>query len=168
MSPLALVFIFLFLRSRSASQAGPADEVASQDWEEGGEAEPSQDSYVGMERGDEELLLPSAPLKLPCQEDEDFLSALDKMINENIAESKNIIRDKNSLTVVTAPLTTSKAKKTWEQLQDEGKEDETRVQVMIMLRKGGGGAGKIAKGISVSADSQLGEQFLLRDEREAR
>ena len=29
------------------------------------------------------------------QEDEDFLSALDRMVNENITESKNIIRDKN-------------------------------------------------------------------------
>ena len=38
---------------------------------------------------------------------------------------------------------------------------------MVMLRKGGGG-GKVSKGISVSADSELGEQFIAREEQEAR
>ena len=55
-------------------------------------------------------------------------------------------------------------------MQEEGEEDESRVQVVIMLRKGGGktGGGAVTKGISVSADSQLGEQFIAREEREAR
>ena len=39
-----------------------------------------------------------------------------------------------------------------------------------MLRKGGASnnASKITKSISVSAESNLGEQFLAREEREAR
>ncbi len=36
-----------------------------------------------------------------------------------------------------------------------------------MLRKGPGG-GRITKGIAVPAESQLGEQFIAREEREAR
>ena len=92
------------------------------------------------------------------------------MVNENITESKNMLRDKNSLAAVSAPISTQKGKKNWEQLQEEGEEDESRVQVVIMLRKGGGktGGGAVTKGISVSADSQLGEQFIAREEREAR
>lgn len=132
----------------------------------------SQDSEdEGVEQGDEELLLPSAPVKLSCKEDDDFLADLDRMVNENISESKNLLRDKNTLATVSAPISTQKGKKNWEQLQEEGEEDESKVQVMIMLRKGGGKTGgvtKITKGISVSADSQLGEQFIAREEREAR
>jgi hypothetical protein len=41
------------------------------------------------------------------------------------------------------------------------------VQVVVMLRKGPGG-GRITKGIAVPAESQLGEQFIAREEREAR
>jgi len=164
-------------RSRSASQAAPMDEwddregpgrSQDQDMEEG--PGDSQDSEGGVEQGDEELLLPSAPVKQQCKEDDDFLSALDKMVNENISESRNIIRDKNSLINISAPMSTSKAKKTWEQLQEEGStEEESQVHVMLMLRKGGGGGGgKVSKGISVSADSELGEQFIAKEERETR
>ena len=45
-----------------------------------------------MEEGDENLLVPTQPKFEPCPEDDDFLAALDKMVNENIAESKNLGR----------------------------------------------------------------------------
>ena len=148
-------------------------------WDEEQHLAHSQDTGdEGVEQGDEELVLPSAPARIPCQEDEDFLAALDKMVNDNITESRSLLRDRNHLTNLTAPISTSKSKKTWEQLQEENsddKEDEGKVQVMVMLRKGGtsggqgsGGGSKITKGITVSADSQLGEQFLAREEKEAR
>merc|ERR1740128_881211 len=166
-------------RSRSASQAA-VSAAMEDDWPEddvetaGAGATVSQEEddseAMEVEQGDEELLLPSAPVKVECQEDDDFMSALDQMINENITESKNLARDKSSLLSVTAPISSGKGKKTYEQLQEEGGDDDTdedgagKVEVRVMLRKGGG---KTAKGISVSANSQLGEQFTLRDQREA-
>jgi len=51
-------------------------------------------------------------------------------------------------------------------LQEEQVEQEENVQVVVMLRKGG--KATTAKGISVSADSMLGEQFLAREEKEQR
>jgi len=168
-------------RSRSASQAA-VSAAMEDDWPEddvetaGADAVVSQEEddseAMEVEQGDEELLLPSAPVKVECQEDDDFMSALDQMINENITESKNLARDKSSLLSVAAPISSGKGKKTYEQLQEEGGggDDDTdddgagKVEVRVMLRKGGG---KTAKGISVSANSQLGEQFTLRDQREA-
>ena len=70
-----------------------------------------------MEEGDEELALPTAPVRVACPEDEDFLAALDRMVNENISEAKAMQRDKSSLTQLTAPVSSGKGKKTWEQLQ---------------------------------------------------
>jgi len=155
----------------SASQAAQADEWDDRDRsQDNDEIDPGEEEAGrSVEQGDEELLLPAAPLRHQCKEDEDFLSALDRMVNENITESKNIIRDKNSMNTISAPVSTSKTKKTWEQIQEEGGsvEEEAQVHVMVMLRKGGGG-GKVSKGISVSADSELGEQFIAREEQEAR
>ena len=35
-------------------------------------------------------MVPTRPSYQACAEDEDFLAALDKMVNENIAESKSV------------------------------------------------------------------------------
>ena len=51
-----------------------------------------------MEEGEENLAVPTQPKYEPCPEDDDFLAALDKMVNENIAESKNLGRKDLSLT----------------------------------------------------------------------
>ena len=45
-----------------------------------------------MEEDEENLAVPTVPKYEPCPEDDDFLAALDKMVNENIAESKNVGR----------------------------------------------------------------------------
>lgn len=125
-----------------------------------------------IEEGEEDLVLPSAPVNIHCQEDDDFMAALDKMVNESITENKNMIRDKGNMTNVSAPPGINKSKKTYEQIQEEGRGDEDenekgKVQVMVMLRKGGGG-GKLTKSINVSSESELGEQFIAREESEAR
>ena len=39
--------------------------------------------------------------------------------NENIAESKNVVRDKNVMSSMTGPVSGAKGKKNWEQLQQE-------------------------------------------------
>jgi hypothetical protein len=72
-----------------------------------------------VEEGDEDLLVPTAPVRVACPEDEEFLAALDRMVNENISEAKTMQRDKANLAQLTAPvsLSSGKAKKTWEQLQ---------------------------------------------------
>ena len=66
-----------------------------------------------MEEGDEDLLVPTRPSHQACPEDDDFLAALDKMVNENIAESKNVMSS------MTGPVSGAKGKKNWEQLQQE-------------------------------------------------
>ena len=43
-------------------------------------------------------MVPTKPDFQPCPEDDDFMAALDKMVNENIAESKNIGEPKKYLT----------------------------------------------------------------------
>jgi len=125
-----------------------------------------------IEEGEEDLVVPSAPANIHCQEDDDFMAALDKMVNESITESKNMIREKANMTNVSAPPGINKSKKTYEQIQEEGHADEDedekgKVQVMVMLRKGAGG-GKLTKSINVSSESELGEQFIAREQSEAR
>jgi len=149
-------------RSRSVSQAGGRME---EDWDEDEEeegVEPSSQEAVEVESGDEDFMVPQNPAFTPCDEDDEFLSCLDKMVNDNISDSRNLSRDKNLMTSLTAPVSTVKGKKTWDQLQEEGEGED--VQVVVMLRKGP--SGKQTKGISVPAYSQLGEQLLRREEVE--
>ena len=84
-------------RSRSVSQAGGVFDdghgdhsvAYDDDWEHDS---PSQEESktVEVDEGEENLLVATKPEYKPCAEDEDFLAALDKMVNENIAENKNI------------------------------------------------------------------------------
>ena len=48
------------------------------------------ESVQEIEEGEENLIIPTQPKFEPCPEDDDFLAALDKMVNENIAESKTV------------------------------------------------------------------------------
>jgi len=168
-------------RSRSVSQAAMFEtdgvEYDGEEWDRGeGDREDrdqegmldsqNSDEVLEVDEGEEDMMVPSIPVFQPCPEDDDFLAALDKMVNENISESKNLVRDKNTLASMTAPVSSGKGKKNWEQLQEEQVEQEDNVQVVVMLRKGG--KATTAKGISVSADSMLGEQFLAREEKEQR
>ena len=105
-----------------------------------------------MEEGDEDLAVPTRPSHQACPEDDDFLAALDKMVNENIAESKNAgeikslikhiltlicnwysVRDKNVMSSMTGPVSGAKGKKNWEQLQQES-EASDGVQVSNQLQ----------------------------------
>jgi len=172
-------------RSRSASQAamyeegiegdddkeegGDEDErEEAGDWvdqDDGGLSQEGSERVLEVEEGDEDIAIPTAPVFNPCPEDDDFLAALDKMVNDNITESKAVSRDKANFSTMTAPVASGKGKKTWEQLQEEGEgEKAANVQVVVMLRKGGKAA--TTKGITVSADSMLGEQFIAKEELE--
>merc|ERR1719445_2629637 len=93
-----------------------------------------------LEEGEENLMINTKPRFEPCPEDDDFLAALDKMVNENIAESKNVVRDKSSMAGMSVPVSSGRSKKNWEQLQQEDQEEAagaSGVQVVLMLRKGG-------------------------------
>lgn len=72
------------------------------------EAEPEQVS--------ESLAIPSGPRKVECPEDQEFLSALDKMVSENIQER---IREpvKAGNVDISVPMVVRSNKKTYEQLQ---------------------------------------------------
>ena len=84
---------------RSVSQAGG---VYDDEWDRGDHDDDQRysqddrrhsqddDDEVEVEEGEENLVIPTKPEYQPCAEDDDFLAALDKMVNENIAESKTI------------------------------------------------------------------------------
>lgn len=85
---------------------------------------------------DSELVaaLPSAPKRVHCQEDDDFLSALDRMVSDNIQDR---MRDavKPQQVDISVPLHVKSTKKTYEQLQ-EVPSDSSTVDFVLMLRKG--------------------------------
>ena len=65
-------------------------ETPSQDEEEEEEEDHAEEDVQELEEGEENLMINTKPRFEPCPEDDDFLAALDKMVNENIAESKNV------------------------------------------------------------------------------
>ena len=65
-------------------------ETTSQDEEEEEEEDHAEEDVQELEEGEENLMINTKPRFEPCPEDDDFLAALDKMVNENIAESKNV------------------------------------------------------------------------------
>lgn len=73
-------------------------------------------SEADQEPVSESLALPSGPKKVDCPEDEDFLSALDKMVSENIQER---IREpvKTGYVDISVPTILKSNKKTYDQLQ---------------------------------------------------
>ena len=90
-----------------------------------------------LESGEEDLVVAQAPSYVPSTEDDEFLASIDKMVNKNINDSKNLLRDKSQLTSLTAPVSTVKGKKNWDQLQEEdgAGEDGQDVQVELWIFK---------------------------------
>ena len=78
------------LRQETPSQEEEEDgEEEEEEGEEEEEEEPGEE-LEEVEEDEENLAVPTVPKYEPCPEDDDFLAALDKMVNENIAESKNV------------------------------------------------------------------------------
>lgn len=79
------------------------------------EVEP-ETSEAEQEQVSESLAIPSGPRKVDCPEDEDFLSALDKMVSENIQERmREPVKAGN--VDISVPVVLKSNKKTYEQLQ---------------------------------------------------
>lgn len=79
------------------------------------EAEP-ETSEAEQEQVSESLAIPSGPKRMDCPEDDDFLSALDKMVSENIQERmREPVKAGN--VDISVPVVLKSNKKTYEQLQ---------------------------------------------------
>ncbi|XP_015594730.1 regulator of nonsense transcripts 2 [Cephus cinctus] len=89
---------------------------------------------VIMDASELDAALPAGPRRVNCPEDDDFLSALDKMVSDNIQDR---MRDsvKPQQVDISVPLHVKSTKKTYEQLQ-EGPSDTTTMDFVLMLRKG--------------------------------
>lgn len=78
--------------------------------------------------------LPAGPRRMSCPEDDDFMSALDKMVSDNIQDR---MRDsiKPQQIDISVPLHVKSTKKTYEQLQ-KSPSDNSTMNFVLMLRKG--------------------------------
>lgn len=65
----------------------------------------------------ESLAIPQGPKKMDCQEDIEFLSALDKMVSENIQERMKEPVKAGNVDISVPVVLKSNIKKTYEQLQ---------------------------------------------------
>jgi regulator of nonsense transcripts 2 len=92
-------------------------------------------SEAEQEQVSESLAIPSGPRKVDCPEDEEFLSALDKMVSENIQERmREPVKAGN--VDISVPVVLKSNKKTYEQLQDSPETDRNKIGFVLMVRKG--------------------------------
>ncbi|XP_012286049.1 regulator of nonsense transcripts 2 [Orussus abietinus] len=105
--------------------------------------------------------LPSGPKRVNCPEDDDFLSALDKMVSDNIQDR---MRDsvKSQQVDISVPLHVKSTKKTYEQLQ-EGPSDNTTVDFVLMVRKGNK---QQYKNLAVPVSSELAMNLRNREQEQ--
>lgn len=101
---------------------------------------------------------------MSCQEDNDFLSALDKMVSDNIQDR---MRDsvKPQQVDISVPLHVKSTKKTYEQLQEAEKPatDSSTVDFVLMLRKGNKAQ---YKNLAVPAASDLATNLRNREQEQ--
>lgn len=106
--------------------------------------------------------IPSAPKRINCTEDDDFLSALDKMVSDNIQDR---MRDgaKPQQVDISVPLHVKSTKKTYEQLQEVSNVDSTTVDFVLMLRKGNK---QQYKNLAVPVSSELAMNLRNREQEQ--
>lgn len=78
-------------------------------------------SEAEQEPVSESLAIPQGPKRVDCPEDEDFLSALDKMVSENIQERMKEPVKAGNVDISVPVVLKSNVKKTYEQLQVKSK-----------------------------------------------
>ncbi|KAK9720823.1 MIF4G domain [Popillia japonica] len=81
--------------------------------------------------------IPSGPRKVDCPEDEEFLSALDKMVSENIQERMRETVKATNIDI-SVPIVVRSNKKTYDQLQVSSENPDNKSNTMgfvLMLRK---------------------------------
>ncbi|XP_012145695.1 UPF2 regulator of nonsense mediated mRNA decay isoform X2 [Megachile rotundata] len=105
--------------------------------------------------------LPAGPRRVSCPEDDDFLSALDKMVSDNIQDR---MRDsvKPQQVDISVPLHVKSTKKTYEQLQERPTDTNT-VDFVLMLRKGNK---QQYKNLAVPVSSELAMNLRNREQEQ--
>lgn len=86
----------------------------------------------------ESMAIPSAPKKMECAEDKDFMNALDRMVSENIQERMREPVKASNVDISVPVLVKNHSKKTYEQLQvkDDIEEKNNKIEFVLMVRKG--------------------------------
>ena len=101
---------------------------------------------------------------IECEENCDFLDAFEKMMNENVTDSRNIASRSQQKTLV-APINMKQRKMASEQsIPQENSESSNTMQFALLLRKG---AKQTFKTFDVSLDSDLSTN-LQKQEKEDR
>ncbi|XP_046622632.1 regulator of nonsense transcripts 2 [Neodiprion virginianus] len=161
-----------FDESEEYSEAQSEDDWATDGYREGnhGTQENTQGEFslsagvsegVVMDPSELDAALPMAPRRVGCPEDDDFLSALDKMVSDNIQDR---MRDsvKPQQVDISVPLHVKSTKKTYEQLR-EGPSDNTTVDFVLMLRKGNK---QQYKNLAVPVSSELAMNLRNREQEQ--
>lgn len=139
------------------------EEDEDEDEDEDEEDEDEEEEAVEIEEGMEDLLVPSAPKFVACEEDDEFVNLFDKMVNENLTESRTAVPRSQQVSVV-APVHMKHAKKTYNDLQNtEGKEET--VQFAVLMRKG---TKQTYKELAVPVDSDIAMNLQRQEEANRR
>ncbi|XP_044016456.1 regulator of nonsense transcripts 2 [Aphidius gifuensis] len=119
------------------------------------------ESGTVMDLSELNAALPQGPKRVQCPEDDDFLSALDKIVSDNIQDRmrENV---KPSQVDISVPIHVKSCKKTYEQLQ-EGPSNTSTVDFVLMIRKGNK---QQYKNLVVSETSDLAKNLRNREQEQ--
>ncbi|XP_060521085.1 regulator of nonsense transcripts 2 isoform X2 [Cylas formicarius] len=153
----------------SEGAAGPVtDDTATEDEtventqgsDEEGDLETSE---AEAEPVSESLAIPKGPRKVECPEDDEFLSALDKMVSENIQERMREPVKTGNVDISVPVVLKSNVKKSYEQLQERTEDSGVaKIGFVLMVRKGNK---QQYKQFEADADSELAQN--LKDQEQA-
>ncbi|KDR21260.1 regulator of nonsense transcripts 2 isoform X2 [Zootermopsis nevadensis] len=139
---------------------------------EDGEGEGEQEwggtssSPLQQSQGDEASMvaaLPQGPTHVDCPEDEDFLSAFDRMVSDNIQDRMRETVKPQQVDISVPLHIKGNAKKTYEQLQETRVEEKSTMNFVLMVRKG---HKQQYKSLAVPINSELALNLKNREEAE--
>ncbi|PSN43999.1 Regulator of nonsense transcripts 2 [Blattella germanica] len=116
----------------SEFEDGEGEGDAEQEWG-GASTSPSPQS-----QGDEpslEAVLPHGPTHVECPEDEDFLSAFDRMVSDNIQDRMRETVKPQQVDISVPIHIKSSSKKTYEQLQETRVEEKSTMNFVLMAQR---------------------------------
>ncbi|PNF37933.1 hypothetical protein B7P43_G03899 [Cryptotermes secundus] len=137
-----------------------------EDGEGEGEWGGTSSSPLQRSQGDEASMvaaLPQGPTHVECPEDEDFLSAFDRMVSDNIQDRMRETVKPQQVDISVPLHIKSSAKKTYEQLQETRIEEKCTMNFVLMIRKG---HKQQYKSLAVPINSELALNLKNREEAE--
>lgn len=137
------------------------DAMGTQENTQGDQSLSEGGTEIIMDATELEAALPAGPRRMSCPEDDDFMSALDKMVSDNIQDR---MRDsvKPQQIDISVPLHVKSTKKTYEQLQERPSDNNT-VDFVLMLRKGNK---QQYKNLAVPVSSELAMNLRNREQEQ--